>query len=152
MPLVESQKKCTSSNTWQFWIKNTIKYRTGMLIERCGILNMKNGNLSLLSKSFYKKMLSLIVMSWSRKVACAPWYSPFSSSSLEYIFLKDLRYSLASLMAQRSSMNLTVPRYLYVPGDITKLSFWHILIWRNKEIHLPKMEQGLFPLECQCLV
>ena len=65
-----------------------------MLLERCDILTMKNGNLSLLSKCLYIKMLSLIVSSKSRKVGCVSCCSTFSSSSLGYMFLKVLKNSL----------------------------------------------------------
>ena len=53
----------------------------GMLMEMWGVQTIKNSKVSLLSKSLYTKMPSLILMSMSRKLTCVPWCSTFMSSS-----------------------------------------------------------------------
>ena len=62
------------------------------------------------SKCLYIKVLSLIVMSRSRKVAYLPECFTLSSSSLGYM-LWNLNNSLPFIMAQSSSINFTVPGY-----------------------------------------
>ena len=76
---------------------------------------MKNGNFSLLSKSLLRNIPSLIVTSRSKNVACVSLRSKFSSNSPGYMRLKDFKNSSSPFIAQRSSMNLLVAWYNYMP-------------------------------------
>ena len=85
----------------------------GILLLKCGMRTMKNGNLSLLSKSLQTNIPSSILMSRSKNVACVPLCSCFSCNSPGYMHLKDFENSPSSFIAQRSSMNRLVAWYLY---------------------------------------
>ena len=74
----------------------------GILLEKWGIQTIKNGNLSLLSKSLYTKTQYSIFMSRSKNESWFLWCSTLSSNSLGEIFLNDVRNSLPSFIVQRS--------------------------------------------------
>ena len=57
----------------------------GILFDRWDIHKIKKGNLSPLSKRLYTNILSLIVMSKFKDVACSPWCSSFCSNYLGWI-------------------------------------------------------------------
>ena len=61
----------------------------GILLPECGMWTMKNGNLSLLSKSLYTIIPSSILISRSENAAYVPLCSRFSSNSPGYMHLKD---------------------------------------------------------------
>ena len=85
------------------------KIADGILLHKQGIRTIKNGNLSLLSKSLYAKTLSSILTSRSKNQVWFPWRSTFSSNFVEQIFLNNVRNSLPSFIAQRSSLNRETP-------------------------------------------
>ena len=84
----------------------------GILLSKCGMVTMKNENLSLLSKSLQRNIPSPILMLRPKNVACSTT-SSFSSNSPGYIYLKDF--------ARRSSMNRLVTWYLLF--DFLKIRF-----------------------------
>ena len=73
---------------------------------------MKNGNLSLFSKSLWTDILSSTSISRSKNVACVTQCSSFSSNSPGYIHLKGFENSSSSFIVQRLSMNRLVAWYL----------------------------------------
>ena len=61
-------------------------------------------------------------MSRSKNEAWFPWYSTLRSNSLGQIFLNDVRNSLSSFIAQRSSMNLETASYSYALDNPFEIS------------------------------
>ena len=84
-----------------------------------------------MSKSLYAKTLFSIFTSRSKNQVWFPWRSTFSSNFLEQIFLNNVRNSLLSFIAQRSSLNRETLSYLYTFEDLFEMLFYTI---RFKEI------------------
>ena len=88
----------------------------GVLLSKCGMQTIENGNLSLLSNSLKTNTPSSILMSRSKNVACVPRYSSFTSNYPGYIHLKDFENS-------SSSMNRLVAWYLSAAVDFLEIRF-----------------------------
>ena len=61
-------------------------------------------------------------MSRSKNETWLPWRSTLRSNSLGYIFLNDVRNSLSSFIARRSSMNLETASYSYALDNPFEMS------------------------------
>ena len=62
-------------------------------------------------------------MSRSKKAACVPSCSSFSSNYPGYMHLKDYENSSSLFISQRSSMDRLAARYFYALDDFLELKF-----------------------------
>ena len=96
----------------------------GILLSKCSMQAMKNGNLSLYRRVYEKKIQFSILMYWSKNVACAPLCSSFSSNSPGYMPLKDFENLPSLVIVKRSSANRLVAWYLYALYYFLETRFW----------------------------
>ena len=104
--------------------------------KRCGMMTIKNKNLSLLSRSFYKKISSLIVMPRLKKVARVSWCSTFSWSSWGICFWRIWR--IHDHHEWQTVINKSSCSIIFIRSPLLKRSFQHTSFSRKKKQICPK--------------